>query len=439
MSVKLKYLSILFLSLLLARCEKEEPVTPVSTGFEDCLGASYTNGDIESLSDSEIAITSRLTSIGTEQIVQHGHLLKKGQIPTIDDYDDISFLGEKSVASNFRSTFSDLDHSSKYYIVAYISYDSGTCYHSDFGTVDTPVKTFPQVRTLDFTARENGIVDVTAVIDNTYGKPVSRWGFIYTAGSNMPDFDNAVIVVGEDLTTGVISHSFSASVNDLDSDRIYTISAFAENDAGISVAEPIKIHRYDFDFCQYDLPGSTFTNVLNETFADDSNNWYEGESSTGVVFDLRSGYYRIAATDDNSGQTTFNNPENILEGLDNYQIDVVLDFVGGTDEEDSYSGLRFEGTDSFQEYFFGIKENEFILGYWNTLDVWETIIYGDTNEDVGNNVMTVRKVYGSFCLYINGNQVHTFDDFDYNGSTVRVRAGRGTTIDFEELTVRKIL
>ncbi len=438
MSIKYNYLFFLLLSVAFIQCNDDEMPEPQSVeGVEDCLGTTYTTGEASLASDSEVRVQSKILTLGTDQIIEHGHLIKKGQIPTVDDYDNFSSLGIKSIASDFTSTFPNLDHSSKYYTVAYITYNSGACYHSNHNEISTPIKNFAQVRTLNFTANQNGVVDVTAVIDETFGEDVIRWGFVYTAGNNPPDFNNATIVVDQNLTTGVISHGFSTSISDLDNDKIYTISAFAENNAGITIADPIKIHRHDFDFQNFNLSNAAFTLILDESFNDNTNNWPEGTSSGGVVFDLRSGYYRIKTTDDSGGYVTFENPENILQGLDNYQIDLTIDFTQGGN--DGYSGLYFEGTDSYQQYLFGIIKGAYVVGYWNNLDIWEQLKWDDNINDIGNNLLTVRKVDGVFYLYVNEVFVYTFDDFAFDGYTVRFRAGSNATIDFEELTIRKIL
>ena len=154
---------------------------------------------------------------------------------------------------------------------------------------------------------------------------------------------------------------------------------------------------------------------------------------------MRNGFYRLEGSTERAAQATFRNPENILQGLSNYQIDLILDIVDAEDDS-SASGIRFEGDDSAGEYFFGITDNRSYIGSWDDLEIFR-LIDDESYVNVlsGNNVLTVRKVYNKFYLYLNQNKLFEFDDFDYDGLTIRVRAGTNSRVDFEDLRVQKIL
>lgn len=437
MQLRLIICVLIFLSLIRCIPELDEDM-PIQNqiGYDNCNGTTFTKGKLLSISDSEIKIVSKINAIGQDKIIEHGHIIKKGQVPTINNNDGITNLGSKSIASDFTSSFSGLEHSSTYYITSYIKYKSDFCLHSEFINHETPIKLFAQVRTLNFDAKANGVVDVTGAIDNTYNKEIFKYGFIYTAGNRNPDFNNAILISGENLK-GINSHTFSESLNDLIDDKIYTISAFAQNDAGNSIAEPIKIHHYDFDFSKYNLPTPAFEEIIFDSFDDNTNGWFEGTANSGNIYDLGSGRYKIKTLEENGGQITFNNPENILEGLENYQIDVTIDFSSGG--YDSSSGIRFEGDDSYQEYFFSIRRDSYRVGYWNNLDIYQSLDFDYYDIGSKSNTLSVRKVYGIFYLYINQELVFQFPDILFDGHSVRLRAGLNSTVYFEEFMIKKIL
>ncbi len=439
MLLRKSFFLITFFTLLFFNCSDDETeMVPVQdlTGFLECNGASFSNGDSSQPSDSVVKIKSKLLSIGSDEIIDHGHIIGKGSIPTFNDFDDKTSLGNKNIISDFTSTFNNLDHSSEYYIVSYLLFDSGFCLHNEPSIVSTIVKQFAEVRILDFTANQNNIVNVSASIDRTFGEEVFDHGFVYTAGTNPPNLSNAFVSFGP--VSNVPSHTFPLSLDDLENDRIYTISAYVENCAGYSFSDPVKIHTHDFDFNKFDLPSAIYEDVLNEPFGGDNiNNWFEGTTSSGASFEMRNNSYRLQGSQESIAQTTFTNPEDVLKGNDNYQIDLIMDIVDGGE---STSGVRFEGGPDGGEYFFGIQNDYTRVGYWSNLDIWNEINGTSTNiASSGDNLLTVRKIYGKFYLYLNEIKVFEFVDSDYDFHSIRVRAGSNTKVDFEDLRIRRIL
>lgn len=411
----------------------------VTPGFESCGSVMYTNGEASLRSENELIISSSISTLGSEKVIQHGHLLRKGASPSNGAYDEISTLGEKNIASNFTSIFNNLDHSSTYYISAYIELESGLCIHTNPSIINTVVKDFVSLRTLSFNPKDNGVVDVVGIIDNTHNKVVNRYGFIYKAGDGRPDEFNATKVSGTDLS-GVVSHSYSESIDDLLTDKIYSISAFAENEAGIVIADPIKIHHFDFDFEKFDITNAAFEPVLFESFDNEENGWFEGTgTNTGARYSISGGEYTIN-TESQATSIYFNNPKEILKGLDNYQIDLTTRVRSGGDKS---SGIRFERSESGSGYYFGINDDNnnlyYYIGYWDNLDLSKEIKSVNTTFIDGyRNLLSVRKVDGIFRLYINGNLIHTFSDDLFDGHEVGLRAAENTTIDYEELVIYKL-
>ena len=101
--------------------------------------------------------------------------------------------------------------------------------------------------------------------------------------------------------------------------------------------------------------------------------------------------------------------------------------------------MRFEGSDSFQEYLFGVRRDKVILGYWNNLDIWQTVVFEDADLNSGDNTITVRKVYDKFYFFLNGEFISDLQDSLFDGHQVRLRAGTDTDIRFEDLQIKQVL
>ena len=438
-------LLLLFSTIIIFGCltDDEEPVVQQQSGLHDCQSNMFTTGDISSKTEESIRVRSKLPSLGTDKIIQHGHLLKKGSAPRANDYDQISELGAKGISADFVSTFDNLDHSSTYYTAAYLELEnSGECVHPEAMSFQTVFKALPEVTTFtSFTRLPSGEVNVGGQV-NTLGKDVLRYGFVYVRGNSLPDLSNGVANAGDNLSGSVNNQSFNALIKDLPDNFVFNTSAFAENDAGVSYGDPIKIFTNDFDFAAYDLDFSVYTEkVFEDSFDENINNWFDGTGSSGSIYDLSGGEYTLKGSEDSDAQvqlTTFT-----LEGIPYYEIEVDLDITTSSDV--GYSGLRWEGTEDETGYLFGIRDDEVLIGYFDNLSIFQTIEYSNTIETKsGDNNMVIRKTPGQsgvdeFHIFLNEERVHTFVDDRFEGNIIRVRGGSKTTADFDDLVVQRLL
>ena len=169
------------------------------------------------------------------KITQRGFCWSKtNNTPTKDQNDGI--LYSDSITATYKEKITDLEGSTKYYIRAWATNESGETGHSkiiEFTTLPITLPAITQLTYSNLTARN---VNVEATVGNGNGI-ITKQGFYLSRDNATPDEANhdKEIVVDNDIS--LITGTFTGLVHN----TTYHIRAFAVNEAGINYSDAIDI------------------------------------------------------------------------------------------------------------------------------------------------------------------------------------------------------
>ena len=215
---------IISLLLLISVSCKDKPETPVETNKIE-IGLTLIN----SFAQREAQVTTNITSLGGNQVLQHGHCWSLNQNPTVSDF--ISSRGILSQASSFTSTLNELLPGQKYYLRAYLQYQNGVVYGTElsFETINTGK---PLVSTKDITEISLYSANSGGEVIQDSGLAVTQRGIIWSTDAE-PTIEQNDGVSNDGDGIG----SFICTMTDLQFGTDYYVRAYAINEKGIGYGQ----------------------------------------------------------------------------------------------------------------------------------------------------------------------------------------------------------
>lgn len=185
------------------------------------------------ITKSSAEVQGTLLSLGGSEVVERGHLWSTSENPNLNNNLGKTSKGPGGLGS-FTSVISGLEQDSKYYVRSYAT--------NGIGTGFSPVESFEtKTQTSSPAVSINSVSEVTkesakiiAIINNDGGSNVKSSGFVWSEQENPSLNDNSVKVsasVGKEYTT---------MLKGLKPGTEYYVSAFAENEIGISYSIPFE-------------------------------------------------------------------------------------------------------------------------------------------------------------------------------------------------------
>lgn len=236
--------------LFLLSCEKNEIPTPVQednepentsdTIFFTVEGVKVDNGLVSNITQETAEINGTFKNIApsTYPITEHGHVWSKSQqLPTLENSDGNTQLGDRSSKGQFQSKLSNLDSGTKYYVRTYVSSNEKVGYHPRTITFNTLEKMIPEVN-LSIVNIGTTMVSLRGEITNDGGNPILDYGVVWSYTDESPTTSNNDGI--ESNSNGSLGFFFS-EINNLQSNSAINFRAFATNEIGTSYSKNIEI------------------------------------------------------------------------------------------------------------------------------------------------------------------------------------------------------
>ena len=217
------FLLISALLLVVLSC-KEKPNIEI-TGNKIEIGQTT----IDNLAYRDAKISTTVTSLGGNNISNHGHCWGIAPNPTITDSKSIK--GILSQAGSFSSDLNDLTPNTTYYIRAYLTYQGGTIYGSQM-TLSTKQTGKPTVTTKEITDITSYTATSGGEVTQDSGLTVTQRGIVWSTSQNPTTTTN----LGK-TTDGSGTGSYISELTGLVLNTTYYIRAYATNEKGTSYGE----------------------------------------------------------------------------------------------------------------------------------------------------------------------------------------------------------
>lgn len=466
----MKYL--LFLTLLiqlLISCNKESisnDNNPTNNYFpKDTIliiveGISLENGLVKTLTTTSATVGANVPTIAPTNapIIDHGHMLFT-YIPTLDDIESNNYLYKSSygeiLSPNFifESTFENLISNTVYYYVAYVEATSNnqkvtalSSYMND-GNLTLDIRSFttinnefpPSVTTTSPEYIGPNNFTIVGVLTETADTKLDEFGILWKEGeSTIP----TVLDYSGKIISGMnISHSNGYTFEEIitvESNKLFRISCYAKNAYGVGYSDTYLIFG-EFDWKIYaSIPNSIFQVCFEELFRNNERNWdTSGSEDYNIDYYLSTSnnYYNIDNNEENISWNLSTKDINLIN-LENYQIDLDVRVAQG----DSNSGLRWEGDNNNFGYLFGFdrEDKRYSIGYWENDEYVN--LKSEINEDLLSendyHKLTVRKLNGSFFLFIDEIFIYSFNDIKFDGNLILFRSGPKSDVYFKNFYVK---
>ncbi len=217
---------ILSMTLLVATCKK----TPEIPG-----GSQVEFGEtiVDSTGYFGAKVKTEVTTLGNQEVIQHGHCWGTGVNPTVSDFK--TELGSIIKSDLFISNLQGLDEFSNYYVRAYINKGGEIIYSNeiDFRTLKTGLPVVVSDSIFDLTIFSASVYNS---IVNDSGQQITNKGVCWDTLS-LPSIDRNLGFTDE----GSGSINFSSLISGLAENTEYFLRAYARNANGLTYSNEFSI------------------------------------------------------------------------------------------------------------------------------------------------------------------------------------------------------
>ncbi len=198
---------------------------------ENLKAPEVTTADAADLTTTAFSMTGKLTSLGTSDITQFGHVLSEtNQTPTTADT-KTEMGAASAVPKDFKSVFGSLKPNTIYYVRAYATNATGTGY-SEVKTVKTSNETAPTVTTGDISNVTYNAATVGMNITSIGTNNSIQAGVCWSSNNQNPTTADAKTSNGANST-----QFFSNALTNLSPNTIYYVRAYATNSVGTAYGD----------------------------------------------------------------------------------------------------------------------------------------------------------------------------------------------------------
>lgn len=231
---------------------------PAQFTTDNLKGPEVATGDATDLTTTALSITGKLTSLGTSDVTQYGHVLSAtNQTPTTADTK--TELGTaNAVPKDFKSVFTSLKANTTYYVRAYAQNTTGIGY-SDVKTVKTTNEAVPVVVTQGSDQLTYNSVRVLGTVSNAGTQAVTQFGHCWSTDNQNPTTSNAKSEFGATATP----KDYATTMSGLSANTTYYVRAYATSGAGTGYGDVKTIKTLNAV-----APTASTENVTNITYTE---------------------------------------------------------------------------------------------------------------------------------------------------------------------------
>lgn len=288
-------------------CKKDPPIEtpqeepnpneqPSDTIYFSVEGIRVSNGVVSEKGYSNVKIKAEFNAFNVSSftVTDYGHCLSKtNNLPTLQDNNGISSLGERTSVGQFTSTIEELEPGTTYYARVYLKKDDNSvAYHPNSISFTTLNPAAPDVTILQIDDIQSSSVSIDGKILDLKEEAIIDHGFVWSKDNESPSVseNDGILNLGEVAET--IQHEFSGLIEGLIPNTNYHVRAFAKNQHGTSYGAGSDDSAESFTTLTSPLP---YINLSSVTLASDENNNDEPNPDETVVF---------LVTLENSGQSS---------------------------------------------------------------------------------------------------------------------------------------
>ncbi len=216
------------------------------------------------ISFSTTTLNGNITSLGADSLIQHGFVysdsvsgdeLEIGNSGVMTVPDTEGSLGE------FSLNVSELSSNTLYYVKAYAINIVGTSYGNQLSFF-TGTYTYPEVSTLSSSNITFTTATLNGNIESTGNTPLTQHGFVYSATISGEGLKVGNSDISITFNSGGNVGMFNKNINELSSNTIYYVRAYARNTAGMVYGEEVSLSTEPFSLPEVKtLTGSNIENI----------------------------------------------------------------------------------------------------------------------------------------------------------------------------------
>ena len=199
---------------------------------ESLKAPELTIADATDQNTTAFTITGKLTSLGTSDVTQHGHVLSAtNQTPTTADTKTEMGLAT-AVPKDFKSVFTALKPNTTYYVRAYAINATGTGY-SDAKTIKTSAEAAPTVTIADATDLTSSNFSITGRVGSVGTSDVTQMGHCLSETNQNPTTGDTKTETGGTNAP----KDFRSNFGSLKANTTYYVRAYATSPVGTGYSD----------------------------------------------------------------------------------------------------------------------------------------------------------------------------------------------------------
>ncbi|MBI9066091.1 MAG: carboxypeptidase regulatory-like domain-containing protein [Salinivirgaceae bacterium] len=291
-------------------------------------------GEISNIETTTVSISGNIISVGSSNVIQHGHCWSLTQNPTTSNYK--SALGSTSEVGVFSSSIANLTPNTTYYSRAYATNEEGTSYGSQISfTSNEEYIAPPEVTTMETQNITSNAADITGNIISIGSSSVITYGHCWSTSAN-PTVNN------ETTNLGVSSQptEYISLITNLTQNTTYYVRAYAINSEGTAYSEQVS-----FNTVELSVDITAPTNSTQWTAGDTETILWDDNFSDYVNIELyKSNIFQISISSStvSNGSFVWNIPMDLQEGSD-YKIKITSTANSSvSDYSDNFSILAMD-------------------------------------------------------------------------------------------------